>query len=212
MHIRLYDYAHVPSKVLVKAEGQTGMIFRQAGVEVTWENSVPPKDPSQAKPTSPRPPDAASVDLRIVTHFESISGALRHHSMGFAVPPDTASISLEWVEKLASLGVAEEYQVLGAAMTHERSATCSWVRIRIPQSASCALAGKRRPEAGFPSQAHLYHERGQAHPNRGSAKPGAATNSIRIRASDHSIDAVVRKHGAKLGNQSASSQLRPGSS
>ena len=119
MHIRLYDYAHVPSKVLVKAEGQTGIIFRQAGVEVTWENSVPPKDPSQAKPTSPRPPDAASVDLRIVTHFESISGALRHHSMGFAVPPDTASISLEWVEKLASLGVAEEYQVLGAAMTHE---------------------------------------------------------------------------------------------
>jgi hypothetical protein len=119
MHVRLYDYAHVPSKVLVTAEGQTGMIFRQAGVEVTWENSIPPKDPSQAKPTSPRPPDVASLDLRIVTHFESIPGALHYHSMGFAVPPDTATISLKWVEKLACLGVAEEYQVLGAAMAHE---------------------------------------------------------------------------------------------
>jgi hypothetical protein len=39
--------------------------------------------------------------------------------MGFAVPPDTAAVSLQWVDKLASLGIAEEYQVLAAAMAHE---------------------------------------------------------------------------------------------
>ena len=119
LHVRVYDYVQMPSKLLAMAEGQAGMIFRETGVEVTWENSTPPKDPTKAKPTSVRPSDAASVDLRIVAHFESITGVLRYDSMGFAVPPDTATISLEWVEKLASLGTAEEYQVLGAAMAHE---------------------------------------------------------------------------------------------
>ncbi len=119
IHVRVYDYVQVPAKVLATAEGQAGMIFRQAGIEVTWENSTPPKDPSKAKPTSPRPPDAAVIDLRIVAHFAPVAGMLRYDSMGFAVPPDTATISLEWVEKLASLGVAEEYQVLGAAVAHE---------------------------------------------------------------------------------------------
>jgi hypothetical protein len=119
IHVRVYDYVQVPSKVLAMTEGQAGMIFRQAGLEVTWENSTPPKDPTKAKPTSPRPPDAAVIDLRIVAHFAPVAGMLRYDSMGFAVPPDTATISLEWVEKLASLGIAEEYQVLGAAIAHE---------------------------------------------------------------------------------------------
>ena len=119
MHVRVYDYAPVPPKVLAKAEAEAEMIFREAGVEVTWENSTPPKDVTKAKPVSPRPADSAGVDLRIVIHFESIPGALRHDSMGFAVPPDTATISLEWGDKLASLGIAEEYQVLGGAMAHE---------------------------------------------------------------------------------------------
>jgi hypothetical protein len=119
IHVRVYDYAQVPSKVLQMTEGQAGMIFRQAGLEVTWENSTPPKDPSKANPISPRPPDAAVIDLRIVAHFAPVAGMLRYDSMGFAVPPDTATISLAWVEKLASLGIAEEYQVLGAAMAHE---------------------------------------------------------------------------------------------
>jgi hypothetical protein len=119
IHVRVYDYVQVPSKVLAMAEGQAGMIFREAGVEVTWENSTPPKDPTKAKPTSPRPPDAAAIDLRIVTHFAPVAGMLRYDSMGFAVPPDTATISLAWVEKLASLGIAEEYQVLGGAIAHE---------------------------------------------------------------------------------------------
>jgi len=44
---------------------------------------------------------------------------LRYDSLGFAAPPDTASISLEWVENLTSLAIAEEYQVLGAAIAHE---------------------------------------------------------------------------------------------
>lgn len=119
MHVRVYDYVQVPAKVLASAEGQAGMIFRQAGIEVTWENSTPPKDPSKANPTSPRPPDAAVIDLRIVAHFAPVAGMLRYDAMGFAVPPDTAAISLEWVNKFASLGIAEEYQVLGAAMAHE---------------------------------------------------------------------------------------------
>ena len=31
MHVRVYDYIQVPSKVLAMAEGQAGMIFREAG-------------------------------------------------------------------------------------------------------------------------------------------------------------------------------------
>jgi hypothetical protein len=119
IHVRVYEYAQVPFKVLTMTEDQAGMIFRQAGLEVTWENSIPPKDPSKAKPTSPRPPDAAAIDLRLVAQFDPIAGALRYDAMGFAVPPDTATISLAWVEKLASLGIAEEYQVLGVAIAHE---------------------------------------------------------------------------------------------
>jgi len=119
MHIRVYDYAQVPPRVLTKAEEQAAMIFLQARVEVSWENSTPPKNPSQANPVSPHPADSAGIDLRIVSHFVSIAGVLRYDSMGFAVPPDTATISLAWVGKLASLGIAEEYQVLGGAMAHE---------------------------------------------------------------------------------------------
>ena len=119
MHVRVYDYAQVPPKVLAKAEGQAEMIFQQAGVEVTWENSTPPKDASMAKPVSPHPADSAGIDLRIVAHFESTTRVLRYDAMGFAVPPDTIAISLESVDKLASLGIAEGYQVLGGAMAHE---------------------------------------------------------------------------------------------
>ena len=106
MHVRVYDYAQVPPKVLAKAEGQAEMIFQQAGVEVTWENSTPPKDASMAKPVSPHPADSAGIDLRIVAHFESTTRVLRYDAMGFTVPPDTVTISLEWVDKLASLGIA----------------------------------------------------------------------------------------------------------
>jgi len=119
MHVRVYDYAHVPPKVLAKAEEQADMIFLEAGVEVTWENSTPPKDVSMAKPVSPHPADSAGIDLRIVGHFESTAQVLRYDAMGFAVPPDTIAISLESVDKLASLGIAEGYQVLGGAMAHE---------------------------------------------------------------------------------------------
>ena len=119
MHVRVYDYVPLPSKVLAKAEGQVEMIFRQAGVEVTWENSAPPKDASKGKPVSSHPADSAGIDLRIVGHFESTTRVLRYDAMGFAVPPDTVTISLEWADKLASLGIAEEYQVLGTAMAHE---------------------------------------------------------------------------------------------
>ena len=119
IQVRVYEYARVPSTVLVMAEGQATMIFRGAGLEVTWQNSIPPKDPSKGKPTSPPPPDAAVIDLRIVAQFDPIAGVLRYDSMGFAVPPDTATISLAWVENLASLEIADEYQVLAAAMAHE---------------------------------------------------------------------------------------------
>ena len=119
MHVRVYDYAHVPPKVLAKAEEQADMIFLEAGVEVTWENLSPPKDPSQGRPVSPHPADSAGIDLRMVRHFESTTRVLRYDAVGFAVPPDTATISLGWVDKLASLGIAEEYQVLGGAMAHE---------------------------------------------------------------------------------------------
>ena len=119
MHVRVYDYAQVPPKVLAKAEEQADMIFLEAGVEVTWENLSPPKDPSQGRPVSPHPADSAGIDLRMVRHFESTTRVLRYDAMGFAVPPDTVAISLEWADKLASLGIAEEYQVLGTAMAHE---------------------------------------------------------------------------------------------
>ena len=94
------------------------MIFL-AACDVAWENLAPPKDPSQGKPVDPHSADSAGIDLRIVPHFDSITGVLRYDSMGFAVPPDTATLSLQWVNKLASLGTAEEYQVLGAAIAHE---------------------------------------------------------------------------------------------
>lgn len=119
MHVRVYDYAQVPPRVLAMGEAQVEMIFRQAGVDVNWENLTPPEDPSQAKPVSPHPAGSAGIDLRLVRRFESSAPMLRYDSMGFAVPPDTAAISLEWVDKFASLGIAEEYQVLGAAMAHE---------------------------------------------------------------------------------------------
>lgn len=118
-HVHVYDYTPVPARVLAQAEEQVDMILRHAGVLVTWKNSTPPKDASKAKPTSPLPAEAGGVDLRIVPRFAPTAGFLRYSSMGFAVPPVTASISWEWVDKLASLGTAEEYQVLGAAMTHE---------------------------------------------------------------------------------------------
>jgi hypothetical protein len=115
----VYDYTQVPSKVLTITEAQAGMIFRDAGLEVAWENSIPPKDPSKARPTSPPASGAAVIDVRIIPHFEPIAGVLRYDSMGFAVPPDTATISLAWVQKLAQLAIAEEYQVLAVAMAHE---------------------------------------------------------------------------------------------
>src|SRR5438552_9617197 len=74
MHVHVYDYAPTPAKVLAGAEEQVDMILLSAGVEVTWELSSPPKDPSKAKSAMPRPPDVACVELRIVPRFDSMAG------------------------------------------------------------------------------------------------------------------------------------------
>src|SRR5262245_48620448 len=63
LHDRIYDYAHVPSEVVVEAKRVTSSIFQKIGVEVVWSDQSSNPGESAAAADSRYP----KLQLRILT-------------------------------------------------------------------------------------------------------------------------------------------------
>jgi hypothetical protein len=80
--IAMYDYAHVPEKVLVSAEREVSRIFRHAGVKVAWVDCLSGLA-IQSDPHCQHLLDHFHVEIKILP--ENLSAPLRYHTDTFGV-------------------------------------------------------------------------------------------------------------------------------
>jgi hypothetical protein len=109
--VRVYNYAQVPSGVLVHAEREASRILSAAGVNTTWLDCLNPRSEAQAGSTLGKlaletnkkcdePERGAVVLLRIVPYTAPAS-AVPDTMFGFATGRDMASVFYERVKDLA---------------------------------------------------------------------------------------------------------------
>ena len=80
--IAMYDYAHVPEKLLVSSEQEVSRIFRYAGVKVEWVDCVPGPE-IQSDAHCQHPLDHFHVEMKIL--LRNLSAPLRYHTDTFGV-------------------------------------------------------------------------------------------------------------------------------
>jgi hypothetical protein len=121
--LRVYNYARVPSPILVHAKHEASNIFRRAGVETTWLDcrlSVA----DAPTPACDRPFGPADLILRLLSSSMARRLATKGDVCGVALgikdPPATyAYIFYGCVLDLANRGYIVEGGILAAVMAHE---------------------------------------------------------------------------------------------
>jgi len=123
--LRVYNYAHIATALLLRSEGEAAAIFRQAGVETIWVD-CPLSEPELDRfPVCQGPMGRADFALRIrsftmtpqaATHDDALGSALTCLPEGIGC---SAEVFYERVAHWASGGDISAYQLLGHAMAHE---------------------------------------------------------------------------------------------
>jgi hypothetical protein len=123
--VRVYNYAGVTGRTLLRAEEEGTRIFRKAGLEVVWlECSLSPSPEGQATPCQ-TPLGAITVNLKILPPSMAARFESSREEMGFAlVLARSGSASDAWVfyqrvEEAAASEIASVSQILAYAMAHE---------------------------------------------------------------------------------------------
>jgi hypothetical protein len=123
--LRLYNYAHVATALLVRSEGEAGAIFRQAGVETIWVDCPLSETELDRIPACQGPMSRADFVLRIRSSATTPQAAAHDDALGSALAclPNGIGCSAEVfyprVAHWASGGDISAYQLLGHAMAHE---------------------------------------------------------------------------------------------
>ena len=121
--LRVYDYARVPTPILVSAEGEAEKIFRKAGVDTEWLDCRL----SAAEPRTPafeRPFTTSDLILRLLPPSMAQTIAVQNNEVGMALAVDEtpATDALTFCQRvldLARTGYTYEQEILPAAMAHE---------------------------------------------------------------------------------------------
>jgi hypothetical protein len=115
MTILVFDYAGIKHETLLRAEGEADQIIRHTGAEVVWQNcnTVSNSPGTECPDVGP-----STVALRLVPHFQLISGHIRTNTMGFSIG-NTMTVSCEHADALARSGVAPLTEILGVTIAHE---------------------------------------------------------------------------------------------
>ena len=85
--LRVYDYARVPTPILVSAEGEAEKIFRKAGVDTEWLDCRL----SAAEPRTPafeRPFTTSDLILRLLPPSMAQTIAVQNNEVGMALAVD----------------------------------------------------------------------------------------------------------------------------
>src|SRR5439155_5681991 len=123
MQLTVYDYARVPTPILVSAEREAEKIFRKAAVDTEWLDCRL----SAAEPRTPafeRPFTTSDLILRLLPPSMAQTIAVQNNEVGMALAVDEtpATDALTFCQRvldLARTGYTYEQEILPAAMAHE---------------------------------------------------------------------------------------------
>jgi len=122
VHVLVDDYAAVSAEVLANAEDRAAMIFRQAGVELTWVTRARQMGDPKNQPLSEDTLDQIDYVLRMLPHSRA---KLKDNALGEALtcaPSAAACFANVFYNRVQQRTNAEKIslaQVLGHAMAHE---------------------------------------------------------------------------------------------
>ena len=118
--ISVYDYAHVSSKTLAKAEQEARRVFQQAGIETVWITCFP-------KPEKIEPPhgcslvDATHLMLEIIPHGLTARDRKRNGMLGTALLNEKGAsyYAYAFLDHIQMLERSLGFPLLGDVLAHE---------------------------------------------------------------------------------------------
>jgi len=121
----VYNYAVIPSEVLLQTEAEVTRIYRHAGIEIRWLNCPPSPGEASQFPACQTPPGFTKLALRILS--QSMADRLRpaEESFGFALYPDDGSFAMlanvfaHDAKQLANRRGMQQGVILGHLIVHE---------------------------------------------------------------------------------------------
>ena len=120
--VRVYNYAHVSQKVLIGAEQEATIIFRQTRLEMEWLECPLSMDEFEKFPDCQQPSARVSLVLRILPRAMAEREPSGKDILGYAlpgaegIPGRIANVFYHRVEELARKAQGLEYQILGNTM------------------------------------------------------------------------------------------------
>jgi hypothetical protein len=122
--VRVYNYAGVSRATLAGAEKEASRIFREAGIETSWQDCPTSHAEEEAFPGCAQVLGPAGVDVRIIPRSMAARLQSPRERLGLALPTQGGFASSAWVflhrvEELAKSRIASPSQVLACALAHE---------------------------------------------------------------------------------------------
>jgi len=123
--VRVYNYARIPSPILLQAERDAGWIFRKAGVTIDWLECPLSNAQMQTPEACQRELSSTGIVLRILFCAKKAKLRLPKGVFGFAVPAQgaghafLASVYYDRLHDVASTHDVYAAEILGPAIAHE---------------------------------------------------------------------------------------------
>jgi hypothetical protein len=115
--VRLYDYAHVPSRVLTRAEHETARIFQIAGIQLSWVECGPPQANTESFLNCEHVTDPLGLYVTVLP--QHMAAWLRRPSRFGTSFGTRAVVFHHQVEETARNESFSEALILGSVMAHE---------------------------------------------------------------------------------------------
>ncbi|MGO8786338.1 MAG: hypothetical protein ACLQVL_03005 [Terriglobia bacterium] len=123
--LRIYNYSHVPPRMLRKAEEQAATIFDQSGVNTRWVDCPTSADEFVLYPDCQGPLTPEDLLVNILPAAMAVKSTASGDALGFAsIPPErdcsrSASLFFDRIQEISRSADVSPELVLGPVMAHE---------------------------------------------------------------------------------------------
>jgi hypothetical protein len=116
--VSVYDDAGVAPEIVLRAEAQASRVFRDAGIDVRWRNSLWGQT-TELMPMA-APANCARLNVRILPHSRDLAGEIFGVAfLGEDGHGQQADIFYGGIAKLSARGTHDTGVLLGSVMAHE---------------------------------------------------------------------------------------------
>jgi hypothetical protein len=116
--VRIYNYAQVSEQALARSVRTAGRVFRNVGIEVSWEMCSPAATGIQQDANCHLPTGAVDFEMRIVSDIKIVRGMTDGRTGGLAIGKLASVSSRRVLEEAAAASIASS-ELLGLVMAHE---------------------------------------------------------------------------------------------